>query len=242
MPFSPRRLDPALVAELANFADANDFATLYRAYSWKNDTYTSGFPDMLALEARLAESDMTTGITLEDVKKVAEWGLLRNQGRITGAEIVLPRLTLHTKSGGPNPNLSSGPTDPIRRIQNFTKGVGPTYLSKVVRFALPQECGAIDTRCVRVYGQGDPTHRRYNWIRLAAHNYGDGWSIPKAQAAWPDAYAIWIDILRYFASILPKNCPHPKGFVAAGLRNDGVWECADVEMALFAHSSQFVGR
>jgi len=76
-------------------------------------------------------------------------------------------------------------------------GLGPTYLSKVIRFALPEEYGAIDTRIVRVVGQGDPASRQHNWLALRVRNDGYGWYIPKVQVTWPNDYAKWINILRF---------------------------------------------
>jgi hypothetical protein len=50
---------PALVSELQRFVHANSFVDLYKAYSWQNDTYVNGFPDICTLEARLMRSDLT---------------------------------------------------------------------------------------------------------------------------------------------------------------------------------------
>ena len=243
MPFSPASLSSTLVSQLATFVSQNNFLALYQAYTWRNDTFASGFKDILALELRLTTSDKTNGITLNDVQSVANWGALRNHRRIAGQPTVLPPNSLHAKNGAPLLVLWQTPTLPITQLQHrITRGIGPTYLSKIIRFGLPQEYGAIDTRCVRVFGQGDPSNQRHNWITLKAQNSGSGWFIPTRQTAWPGEYSVWINILRYFASVLPKNCPHPPGFYKARLRRDGIWECADVEMALFVYASQHLRR
>jgi len=243
MAFGPRSLRPNLLSELQRFARINVFADLYAAYLWRNDTYAKGFPDILDLELRFAQSERTTGITLSDIKAVAEWGSMRNRGRIAGPEVALPSGSLRTAGGAPLPELGSMPTSPIEILQTRgIHGVGPTYLSKVVRFGLPQKYGALDTRCVRVFGQGDSASQRHQWIDLRTRNDGYGWYIPKLQSAWPDAYADWINILRFFVSVLPKDCPHPPNFVASGLRSKQTWACADVEMALFSYASRFVHK
>ena len=37
-----------------------------------------------------------------------------------------------------------------------------------------------------------------------------------------------------------RDSPHPEGFVGAGLRSEGIWAAADVEMALFCYASGVV--
>lgn len=237
MPFRCLLTDPPLIAQLSAFAQENSFPDLYRAYSWRNDTYANGFPDIYRLESRLIRSDRTNGITLNDVKAVAEWGSMRNQGRIRGPAVVAPMNTLHTVAGTAVGTLATYPLVPLTLIQTHLKGIGPTYLSKVLRFALPQEYGAIDTRCVRVFGRGDPGAHRHDWLALHARNDGYGWYISKTQVHWPNEYEVWINILRHFAAVLPSNCPHPPAFAQGGLRQQGTWECADLEMALFSYAS-----
>ena len=122
------------------------------------------------------------------------------------------------------------------------KGIGPTYLSKVLRFGLPQEYGAIDSRCVRVFGKGDPDSSRHSWLDIRVRNDGYGWYIPRTQSHWPKGYGVWLDILRFFSNRLTRPCLHPQSFVATGLRCKNMWTCADVEMALFAYASRCTGK
>ncbi|MBO8183552.1 MAG: hypothetical protein H0Z28_12325 [Archaeoglobus sp.] len=51
-----------------------------------------------------------------------------------------------------------------------------------------------------------------------------------------DEYVKWIGILEYLCHALNESlrCPHPRIFVRYKLRQEGVWSCADVEMALHA--------
>jgi hypothetical protein len=241
MPFPSQGLQQQLISDLIDFKIKNDFAALYKSYSWQKDVYESGFPEILALEEALTRGDMNQGISLLDVKRVARWGKLRNPGRIIGEEIILPKMTLHDGSFAPADSLATDSTAPVRLLEkSIQKGIGPTYLSKVLRFGLPQEYGAIDTRCVRVFGEGDLCIQRHKWLNLRARNDGYGWYIPKSQSAWPSAYGIWLNILRFFSHQLPKDCPHPEKFVLAGLRKRGEWACADVEMALFTYASQYI--
>jgi hypothetical protein len=239
MPFEPRGLSKGLKEKLNAFLQSHIFPNLYKAYTWKNDAHVNGFAEIYRLESQLVRMDQTSGISLEDVKCVADWGGLRNIGRIEGEDVVLKPHSLNTFEALTVPALGDAPLTPLLRLrQNIAKGVGPTYFSKIMRFGLPQEYGAIDSRLIRVFGQGDSATR--NWLELSARNYGSGWHIPEIQAGWPTEYGTWINILRYFACALPDNCPHPEWFVAAGLRKSGVWGCADVEMALFSYASQIL--
>jgi hypothetical protein len=241
MPFPAVSLAPRLISELKEFARVNAFSALYRGYHWGNDTYANGFPDIYCLESRLLRSDRSTGVTLEDVKAVARWGALRSQKRISGKAIVLPRRTLHNQVGASVAALAAAPLRPLALIgKSVTAGIGPTYLSKVLRFASPQEYGAIDTRLVRVFGSGDTKAQRHNWLTLRATSGCYGWYIASTQKQWPSDYSLWINILRQFAAELRADCPHPSAFVGAGLRQVGAWECADVEMALFAYATRYV--
>jgi hypothetical protein len=38
------------------------------------------------------------------------------------------------------------------------------------------------------------------------------------------------------------KCPHPRKFVKAGLREEGVWLPADVGTALFSYASKEIGK
>jgi hypothetical protein len=240
MPFPSSGLSENLTAELDEFLDRNDFVHLYKSYSWRNDNYNDGFCDILIVETMLIGSDRNRGISLQDVRTVANWGKLRNPAQIKGKEIVLPPRTLHGANTTPSEALAFSPLEPLLVLErNIERGVGPTYLSKVLRFGLPMEYGAIDTRCARVFGEGDPRSQRHHWLKLRTRNDGYGWYISKAQRAWPSAYGIWLNILRYFSQQLPNNCPHPGAFVHSDLRSNNAWACADVEMALFTYASQF---
>ena len=237
-PFSPRNLPDWLLPRLESFLKSVDFQYQYTSYDWGNDRHATGFKDILSLEIQLGRNAKTDGITYEDLIRVAEWGNMRNRGRVKciNSPALKPR-TLYTPDGNITSNLIGQPTSPIETLDENTQGLGPTYLSKVLRFAMPEQYGAIDTWCVRVFGEGDPDKSRHNWLSLRVRNDGYGWYIPKTpKRLWPSEYGTWINILRYFANRLPPNCPHPPAFVKEGLREGGKWTCADVEMALFAYA------
>jgi len=236
----PHRLPSDLAARVNRFIDGTDLEALYRAYSWRQDTYPDGFPDILRLEKQLSTRARTEGITLRDVRDVATWGGLRNSARIMGPAVLLKPSEFHGAHGGPRSGMADRLLVPLQALQSRTRGLGPTYLSKVMRFAMPERYGAIDSRCVRVFGQGDPSAIQHNWLGLRARDDGYGWYIPKAQSAWPSDYGLWLAILHYLASNLKISCPHPHAFIEKRLRRKGRWACADVEMALFAYASQFV--
>ena len=241
--FAHRGLSPTLISQLDDFLDKADFPSLYKSYDWENDNHRVGFPDIYCLELQLSTHAKSEGVTHDDIKDVACWGLNhRNLSRIKcHAHPPLERSLLYSQTGDPVLTLGDDPLKPVIKLRCNTEQVGPTYLSKVLRFALPEQFGAIDTQVVRIFGEGDTDSKRYNWINLKVNNPGN-WGINAGQSAWPSEYGTWINILRYLARKLPKDCPHPRNFVDSGLRTKGVWTCADVEMALFAYASAALKR
>lgn len=220
----------ARVEAIRKFVCDNDLPGHYRSYNWGEDQWETGFLDILKLEIQLSNHDHSSGISLDDVKKVASWGKLRNPGRICGTSPVLPQNS-----------FSSPISDRLALLKilnrSIIKGIGPTYFTKILRFAAPAIYGALDTRCIRAFGKGDSISQQHDWLDLTVKNYGYGWFIPEAQKNWPAGYGQWLEILDTFCSILPPDCPHPESFVCHGMRNKGVWTCADVEMVLFAYAS-----
>lgn len=237
-PFNPRNISERLVGSLEYFLSHNDFAELYKSYNWKNDNHKTGLKDIMSLELQISRNARTEGITHEDIIKVAEWGNHDRSGARSLATPALPRRALYTRNGNTNRSLIENPASPIETLDRNTKGLGPTLLSKVLRFAMPEQYGAIDTWCVRVFGIGDGASdtKGKRWVLL----YNTGQQIQRTKSTWPSEYGTWINILRYFANTLNSphlpDCPHPPAFVEKGLREKGKWTCADVEMALFTYA------
>ena len=121
---------------------------------------------------------------------------------------------------------------------------GKVYQSKLLRFAMPWEYGAIDKRLCQVFGRGDPASQHTELLSLKVEYNGTRWDLKYQQTEWPSEYGTWIQILRMIASELNQSgmsCPHPEVMYARGLREKGIWECADVEMALFSFASKAIG-
>lgn len=217
-----------------------DFPPLYRGYAWKNDTWEKGFPDIFSLEQEVTAAARDQTLGLEHVQKIACWGGIPNRDRIDCAD----RLSIALYFGdSPAYWLMRAPVNTIGIVEGQIRGFGPTYASKLLRFAVPQVFGAIDTRLVRVFGRGDPEKQRYPLLDLTASPFGDRWAIPATQPGWPGEYGTWTKILQAIARRLNREevcCPHPERFVGAGLRSEGIWAAADVEMALFCYASGVV--
>lgn len=240
MPFPSQGLGYHLESDLKAFAQSHDFASLYKVYEWGQDRWPAGFRDILRLELETTGSARRNHLNRQHVLSIATWGKLRNIGGVKSSDPVA--LFLY-HGDEPAQHIQTDPVAPLRQLRKQTKGLGPTYLSKILRFALPQEYGALDTRLLRVIGIGDSRVKRHNWLSIAVKNYGYGWYIAASQHAWPGEYSRWINILRFLAHWLNstgKHCPHPTDFVRHGLRKQGMWACADVEMALFSYTSTLV--
>lgn len=217
-----------------------DFPGLYKSYGWKNDTWGRGFPDILRLELEVKDAALNNSIARSHLIDIAEWGGLPGKERINCPDPL--KISIYDEDGIPQFFIYDDPDYAVSIIQEQVKGYGPTYISKLLRFASPESFGAIDTRLVRVFGHGDSSARKIRILNLIADQTGGRWYISKTQEGWPAEYGTWVNSLRYLASALNDlgiKCPHPRGFVETGLRNaDNEWLPADVEMALFAYASR----
>lgn len=140
--------------------------------------------------------------------------------------------------------LMHRPEETIRLLAWQIPGPGPTTLSRLLRFAVPQVFGAVDPGLVRVFGRGDPGAQRYRLLDLRVLLAGGRWTIPATQPGWPGAYGVWVETLQAIARLLNREevcCPHTGPFLRAGLRDRGIWVAADVEMALAGYASAVVG-
>lgn len=243
-PFQPKNLTNDLQDQLMEFFRKQDFAKLYKSYAWRRDTYHNGFPDILNLEHDICRAAKNGKISIKQIHKIAKWGGLPNISRIRSFKDTL-NLSLYQNDGLPLNELSDDPLLPLHNLDRLTRGLGPTYLTKVLRFCLPIEYGAIDTRLVRVLGLGDPASKRHSWLTLRVTKEAGRFSISRWQGKWPSDYSKWLNILRLFANLLnnpdtKQPCPHPSSFVDKELRLNGIWACADIEMAIFSYASRSI--
>lgn len=222
------------------FIARTDFPTFYQQYNWKNDHWTDGFREILQLEKSLTSAAKNLGITKSHILGIAQWGGLPNVEKIRCYKdpLVIPLYDGKEISTA----IVNDPMMAVRMLKQQTTGIGPTYISKVLRFSAPAQYGAIDSRLARVFGLGDPKSSIMQILNLHA-NQGNGgrWFIRPDN--WPGEYETWIAILNHIAGILNSSgiaCSHPDQFVAAGLRQRGIWLPADVEMALFSYATQSI--
>lgn len=218
-----------MLREALTFLADHDMVSLYKSYDWGNDQWRSGFRDIVAMEESFRRNVLKGIITAEDIMAIVYWGRLPNPKQVscpTRIEITSEDLV--------------DPASLLRKLSRCVVGLGPTYLSKVIRFACPERAGAIDTRLVRVFGKGDPKCATHDWLRLKV-SYNGRWFISKT--GWQSEYSRWLGLLNEMKDSLNSQgavCPHPETFIGHGLREKGKWTCADVEMALFAYSSRIV--
>jgi hypothetical protein len=234
-------LPSQLRAQVESFLSEHDLGSLYKDYRWARDTWEDGFPAMRQLERDLSMSAANGYLTKPDIMRVAKWGHLFKTKGIQCSE----RVGISLYDGDDLAEFFRIAAAPLEELRGAIKGMGPTYLSKLLMFSRPQLYGAIDTRLVRVFGRGDASVEGHRWLSLEVKNYGDGWHIPERQSSWPSQYSVWIEILHYVADLCNTRghkCPHPDDYVAAGLRDKGVWIAADIETALFSYASKRLGK
>jgi hypothetical protein len=235
VPFPPQDLPNDLKEKLEKFVDQHDFVSLYQHYEWRKDTWESGFPNILQLELEVGGVAKSNILKKENIISIIQWGNPRNASRV---KVDVPEIKLPLyKNGEPAPEIRQDPYGPLQTLkEKITSGAGLASLSKILRFALPSEFGAIDSRIVRVMGEKE------SWLSLKVYYNGSQCCIkPESRQREKDEYSKWINILRFLAQLLNSKgvkCPHPKNFEEKRLRNPGEWTCADVEMALFSYATQ----
>ena len=60
---------------------------------------------------------------------------------------------------------------------------------------------------------------------------------------WHREYEKWLRILTKMVSLINEQevfCSHPQKFLDAGLRTEGIWSSADVEMAIFSYVTDVI--
>jgi hypothetical protein len=213
-----------------------DMPDLFRTYDYDGDYYVDGFPKRFDLEQKIIKAAKQNSFDKEHLLMIADWGHLRNKKPVEEIDHAI-KITLYI-NGEPVNWLKDKPENIIRDVENIP-GFRVTFSSKLLHFAIPQIFGILDTWLVRTFGEGDPAHQRYKFLKLKVTNPKGGWRIPTTQPSWPAEFGAWIRILSYIADQLNKEkilCPHPSKFIEAGLRKDGIWYPADVESALFCYA------
>ena len=130
----------------------------------------------------------------------------------------------------------------LTSLEQFVGGIGANYITKILRFAFPNRAGALDSRIVRVFGLGDRIANQYQWLTIRAQKSRSGWSIFRNRM-WQMEYQKWLIILSKMVSLVNAKgilCPHPQKFLNAGLRTEGIWVSADVEMAIFTYAANLI--
>jgi len=222
--------------EVTRLLEDLNLPTLYRQYDWMGDTWEKGFPDLFRLERDISRAARQYSLGKQHLLEIAKWGKHPNPKRIDCQDPI--KITLY-ENDSPAKWLEREPENAVWILEGQTRGFGPTYCSKVLHFAVPQLFGAIDTRLVRTFGQGDPAAQRYPLLDLKVT--GKRWAIESRQAGWPREYGTWTAILNHIAKTLNEKgeeCPHPPQYLQSGLRKKGVWLPADVETALFAYATK----
>lgn len=229
-------------ALIASFLKSATMVELYQQYAWGHDTWETGFNDIVSLEQQTGTAVRSQQLGRSHVIAIAEWGGYRDPFRILCAKDPLMLPLYHGTRIAPF--IENDPVLPVRMINQQTRGIGPACASRILRFAMPSLYGAIDSRIVRVFGQGDPDSARFPLLDLIAEPGENGrWSIGRQD--WPGEYGTWLLILRHIArqlNMAHEPCPHPQTFLRAELRSWGMWVPADVEMALFSYALQEIGR
>ena len=197
-PFAPSGLGDDLRKKLDDFLanPQNDFANLYRSYSWRSDIHKcdDGFINICRLENRLINN---TNLTLKDIESVIKWG---NPGDMTLRPWIKDKA-LFNKFRGQLADVRLIKTKPGILALNLATSVinvGATYASKVLRFICPLQYGAIDTRLVQVFGKHNAASECHQWIPslIVRERSIEAYD---AYFGWHPGYAKWINILRYFA-------------------------------------------
>jgi len=212
-----------------------DFPKWYRSYKWIDDTWERGFPDLLRLEKEISAAARNNSLRRDHLVNIAKWGKLPNIHQISCPDPIKIQLYQNNLPVG---WIVNEPQSAISQLRYQIQGFGPTYMSKLLHFSVPQVFGALDTRLVRIFGE---KAEKYPLLNLSAQEVTKGrWAIPATQAGWPGEYGTWVKILKFTSDYLNSNqimCPHPEPYIQSGLRTKGIWLPADVETALFAYAS-----
>ena len=236
MPFPAKKLSPLLQEKILRLLNEINLVDFYKSYVWKQDTYDTHFSKILNLELVITQAAKNNSLNTSHLKEIAIWGCLRNKVDIFCINEPLNLPIYHEDKAADW--IQSKPEEGIQMLRPQIYGFGPTYLTKLLRFALPSEYGVIDTQLVRVFGIGDIPSKKVQLINLEYSG-----SDISTKSPWPEDYGKWISILRFISKEMEEsgiNCPHPRPFIEEELRLPDIWTCADVEMALFSFAEKHI--
>lgn len=214
-------LPDELETEIAQFVELLDWVRLFKDYKWYNDTWEDGFPDILRLEKQFRASLQNGEIKRQDILDIANWGKFSYPPRIAYFKAISidEEITL------------------LQLLATLARGIGVTYISTVLRFAFPNRAGTLDSNIVRAFGIGDETVNQYHWLTFRTKKSRNGWAVFRDRT-WHLEYQKWLMILSKMVSLVNDKglfCPHPQPFLDTGLRTEGIWIVADVEMAVYSY-------
>jgi hypothetical protein len=212
----------------------------YQSYDWGRDNRRTQFRDIVRLECLMIDAAKRNCITRDHLLHIAQWGGHPSSDQIRCRNPI--SLPLYTDEGYADWVI----TNPVKGIEILNPQMyyfGKVFQSKLLRFVMPWEFGAIDKRICQVFGRGDPGSQYCELLSLEVEYNGKRWDLKYQQAGWPSEYGTWIQILRMIANEMNQSgtpCPHPELMYEMGLRKKGIWECADVEMAMFSFVSRLL--
>jgi hypothetical protein len=223
-------LDEKTIEAVSRFIRDNGDRILeyYQEYEWGGDYYCNGFYRIKSLEEKVYKA--RESLKEETAREVVQWGV--------------PRWATRFSLKGPvDLKNTKGVKDILERVEKGIKiGRGIAIVSKILRFLIPEDFAAIDTKLVKVFGKG----AKNPWLKF--HNNKTGTAINKSPTVWPSEYMIWLKILKYIAVNLEECGIYPtypkqwESFIKKGFRKPKKWYAADVEMALWAYASEVIER
>ena len=220
-------------SQVDRFLSDQSMSDWYMKYAWSNDSWNAGFPEIQFLEETISHAARQDEITETHLQSIAQWGHLISRPSLREGTCV--PLSLY-RNGYPASWIRYDPARCMDELDRSIVNFGPTYLSMLLRFAMPSMFGTMNTRIVTVYGDGDQNTQGMGWFHLSTQKGGI-----RKDTGWTFEYATWIHILRYIAQRLNEEripCPHPERFVTTQLRDKDQWVAADVEMALFSYARE----
>ena len=226
-----------LILKLKKLSRELDFPALYKGYLWKNDSWQTGFKDIVRLELEISKAAKNNLINYPQIVRIGEWGGHPDIAKVKCVdEKVIPSIYGDQEF---KPWVIDDPAYGIEIIKPQISYFGPTFTSKVLRFSLPSHFGSIDRNIVLSFGRESTSQTIEHLLDLSLDSKQA--AISNEKPYWPAEFGKWTYILRYIANDLNMKdvaCPHPNSLVTNKLRESGKWTAADIEMALYTLAVQ----